>query len=152
MSNQIMNPAQSLPVEQASNPKTAPLSATECMIHLIRSGKDAKMLLEPIREFCKFAQDEHGIFKPDEFNLFNAVDEVDQLLDKWDDPSFPDIATLAMTILKKILREVDSLIFKIDVGKWEVVWHGLYNAVALQQKRAQACTEMSAHGVPKAVQ
>lgn len=127
-----------------SNESTQQLrSVSECVADLIRTGKDAQMMLEPLRSFCHlvgYDQDAVRRGECDEQDTYEALykhlDELHQLFESWDDPSFPSLVPQALDILKKLFKRVDDGIFREDVGTWNAAWYGLYNAVA--SKRAPA--------------
>ncbi|MBI2808667.1 MAG: hypothetical protein HYX68_27070 [Planctomycetes bacterium] len=112
-------------------------SVTHCLTDLIRTGKDAQMILEPIRSFCRFVgYDEDAVRQGvcDESSTFAAlvkhVDALHHLFEHWNEPAFPDLVPEALMHLKRIHKVVDNGIFCEHVGTWNIAWTGLYNAVA----------------------
>jgi len=112
-------------------------SVTECMTELIRTGKDAQMMLEPIRSFCKFVgYDPDAVHqgvcdeKSTRAALDNHVDALQRLFERWDEPTFPAHVHEALMHLDEIFKVVDNGIFREHVGRWNIAWYGLYNAVA----------------------
>lgn len=118
-------------------------SLTECMTELIRTGKDAQMMLEPLRSFCEFVGlDEetcrNGDCKDSETlaALSKHLDALHRLFESWDVPSFSTRVPDALALLKEIFRVVDRGIFREDVGTWNTAWYSLYNAVANKRRSA----------------
>src|ERR1700736_3539339 len=98
-------------------------SATECMTELIRTGKDAQMMLEPLRSFCEFVGlDEDTCRKghckePETLAaLVKHLDALHGLFESWNDPSFSTRVPDALAMLKEIFRVVDRGIFREHVG------------------------------------
>jgi len=119
-------------------------SVTECLTELIRTGKDAQMMLEPIRSFCKFVgYDEDALHNGvcDEKSTFAAlekhVDALYQLFERWDQPMFPAEVDEALMHLDEVFKVVDNGIFREDVGTWNIAWYSLYNAVASKNGSAR---------------
>jgi hypothetical protein len=114
-------------------------SLVDCVTNLVRTGKDAQLLLGPLREFCLlegFDDDECRRGKCEEARthrfLFRQIDELHQLFEKWDHPEFPARVPDALAILDRLFKVLDDGIFEHDVGTWSAVWFPLRDALILR--------------------
>lgn len=112
-------------------------SLVYCVAGLIRTGKDAQMLLRPLREFCQlegFNDDEFRRGVCDESRtqraMIKKIDELHQIFETWDQPTFPARAAEAAAILDHLYKVMDDTILIEDVGTWNAVWYGLKNALS----------------------
>lgn len=86
---------------------------------LVRSGADARRLLVPIHDWAHLSRKSQ------------MAEQVESILNTWDEPGFPDRADRALQILKELdaIWTAGNGVDMMDLGERRVPLYALYNAI-----------------------